>query len=527
MLVDEAKIFVKAGNGGNGSASFRREKYAPMGGPDGGDGGRGGDVILRVVDNLTSLLPFQYVNHYEAGNGNPGTSGRSYGKSGHHEIIKVPKGTVVFLDETGEQIADLVETGEEFVIARGGKGGLGNVHFKSSTRQAPRIAELGEPGESRWLRLELRLIADVGLVGLPNAGKSTLLASSTRAKPKIADYPFTTLAPNLGVVEVGGKGGQAFVMADIPGLIEGAAEGAGLGREFLRHVRRTKVLIHVLDAAGGLEGRDPLEDFRTINDELFSFDPAMREKPMVVALNKTDLLEARENLPRLHEVLHGEGFQTYDISAATGEGLPELFNAVAAILHEIQRVEAEERKREAERPKRRVYTIGNIDERAWEVERTSAHHWVVTGVGIERFAKMTNFDQWESANRFQRVLDRAGIFRELARQGIQDGDIVHIADFEMEWGDREEQSTLPQDNRRPSAIRRSLDRRDSGPAGDEIDLALADDAGIGGDEGEEALLIDLDALGDDEDAEDEDADIATDEDDDLVVVVTDEDEDGR
>ncbi|MGN6485931.1 MAG: GTPase ObgE [Thermomicrobiales bacterium] len=526
MLVDEAKIFVKAGNGGNGSASFRREKYAPMGGPDGGDGGRGGDVVLRVVDNLSSLLPFQYVNHYEAGNGNPGTSGRSYGKSGHHEIIKVPKGTVVFLDETGEQIADLLEAGEEFVVARGGKGGLGNVHFKSSTRQAPRIAELGEPGEQRWLRLELRLIADVGLVGLPNAGKSTLLASSTRARPKIADYPFTTLQPNLGVVEIGGKGGQAFVMADIPGLIEGAAGGAGLGHEFLRHVRRTKVLIHVLDAAGGLEGRDPLEDFRTINDELFSFDPTMRDKPMYVALNKTDLLEARENLPRLHEVLHGEGFQTFDISAATGDGLPDLFKAVAATLHEIQLAEAEARKREAERPKRRVYTIGNIDERAWEVEQTSAHHWVVTGVGIERFAKMTNFDQWESANRFQRVLERAGIFRELKRQGIKDGDIVHIAEFEMEWGDREEPSTLPQDNRRPSAIRRSLGKQEARDEAEEIDLDY--EPGLEDADDEDALLFDLDALADEDDEiEDEDADFLTDDDDELVVVVAEQDEDGR
>lgn len=499
MLVDEAKIFVKAGDGGNGSASFRREKYAPMGGPDGGDGGKGGDVVLRVVNNLTSLLPFQYVNRYEAGNGNPGTSRRSYGKSGHHEIIKVPKGTVVFLDETGEQIADLLEAGEEFVVARGGKGGLGNVHFKSSTRQAPRIAELGEPGEQRWLRLELRLIADVGLVGLPNAGKSTLLASSTRAKPKIADYPFTTLQPNLGVVEVGGKGGQAFVMADIPGLIEGAAEGAGLGHEFLRHVRRTKVLIHVLDASGGLEGRDPLQDFRTINDELFSFDPKMREKPMVVALNKTDLLEARENLPRLHEVLHSEGFQTFDISAATGEGLGDLYNDVAAKLHEIQLVEAEERRKAAERPKRRVYTIGNIDERAWEIERTSAHHWVVTGVGIERFAKMTNFDQWESANRFQRVLDRAGIFRELKRQGIQDGDIVHIATFEMEWGDREEERSLPQDNRRPSAIARSQADQAVEDEAEEIDLAYDDDF-EDADDLDAVLAFDLD----DDDPDDED-----------------------
>ena len=459
MLVDKARIFVKAGNGGNGSTSFRREKYAPMGGPDGGDGGRGGDVILQVVSNLNSLLPFQYVQHYEARNGENGRGNRMFGKSGATVTVKVPRGTVVFLEETGEQIADLVETGEELVIARGGKGGLGNVHFKSSTRQAPRIAELGEPGESRWLELELRLIADVGLVGLPNAGKSTLLASATRAKPKIADYPFTTLSPNLGVVEIGGKGGQAYVMADIPGLIEGAAEGAGLGHEFLRHVRRTKVLVHVVDASGGLEGRDPLEDFRTINDELFSFDESMREKPMFVALNKVDLVEARDNLPTLHETLEAEGFRIYDISAATGEGTVELLNAVGAELREIEILEEEQRKREAARPKRRVYTIGNIDERAWEISRSSEHHWVVTGVGIERFTKMTNFDVWDSAERYQRVLDRAGIYKELSRLGVQDGDTVHIADFEMTWGDQDDDEPKSYDQRRPSAVRRSLERR--------------------------------------------------------------------
>ncbi len=455
MLVDKARIFVKAGNGGNGASSFRREKYAPMGGPDGGDGGRGGDVIFRVVDNLNSLLPFQYVPHYEAENGDGGGGSKMHGKSGAPEIIRVPQGTIIFLEDTGEQIADMLDPGEEFVIARGGKGGLGNVHFKSSTRQAPRIAELGEPGDQYWLRLELRLIADVGLVGLPNAGKSTFLASSTRAKPKIADYPFTTLSPNLGVVEIGGRGGKTFVMADIPGLIEGAAEGAGLGHEFLRHVRRTKVLIHMLDASGGLEGRDPLDDFRTINNELYSFDEAMREKPMIVALNKVDLFEARQNLPRLKETLLAEGFRFFEISAATGEGIPDILNTVAADLHEILLLEEEARKKALERPTRRVYTIGNINDRAWDIDRSSPHHWVISGIGIERFAKMTNFDQWQSADRFQRVLDRAGILKELRRQGIQDEDTVHVADFEMVWGDQYADEPKSYDLRRPSAVRRS------------------------------------------------------------------------
>lgn len=439
MLVDEARIFVQAGNGGNGSSSFRREKYVPKGGPDGGDGGRGGDVILRVADNLNSLLPFQYVQHYRADDGVAGGDRQRHGKKGASKVINVPAGTMVYLEEADEPIADLTEPDEEFVIASGGKGGLGNVHFKSSTRQAPRIAELGEPGEARWLRFELRLIADVGLVGLPNAGKSTLLAAATRARPKIADYPFTTLSPNLGVVAIGGPGGQQFVIADIPGLIEGAAGGAGLGHEFLRHVRRTKVLVHVLDASGGLEGRDPLADYRTINAELAAFDDDMPAKPMLVALNKVDLVEARDNLQQLNAVLAGEGRQVFEISAATGEGVPALLNAVGAELREVAEREAEERKLHAERPKRRVYTIGNVDARAWDVMRLGEDAFQVNGVGIERFTLMTNFDQWEAAERYQRVLDRSGISAELRRQGIQTGDTVQIATHELVWGEQDDE----------------------------------------------------------------------------------------
>jgi len=438
VLVDQARIYVKAGNGGNGAASFRREKFVPKGGPDGGDGGRGGDVILQVVSNLNSLLPFQYVQHYDAEHGVGGSGQQKHGKNGKSKVVKVPPGTVVFLDEPRELIADLTEPGEELVIARGGKGGLGNVHFKTSTRQAPRIAELGEPGEERWLRLELRLIADVGLVGLPNAGKSTFLASATRAKPKIADYPFTTLSPNLGVVEIGGRAGQTYVMADIPGLIEGAADGAGLGHEFLRHVRRTKVLVHVLDAAGGLEGRDPLADFRTINAELEAFDESMESKPMLVALNKVDLVEARDNLPLLKETLSGEGYKLFEISAATGEGTADLLNEIGATLREFAREEAEQKKLDEETPTRRIYTIGNIDERSWDVIHTTEGTFEVRGVGIERFTHMTNFDQWEAAERYQRVLDRSGISAELDRQGIQQGDTVKIANHELAWGDQDE-----------------------------------------------------------------------------------------
>ncbi|HEV2127398.1 MAG TPA: GTPase ObgE [Thermomicrobiales bacterium] len=443
MLVDTARIHVKAGNGGNGSASFRREKYVPKGGPDGGDGGKGGDVLLRVVPNLNTLLPFQYVHLYKAENGGDGAGRNRNGRKGKDTIVKVPPGTVVFLEEAGEQIADLTEPGEELVVARGGKGGLGNVHFKSSTRRAPRVAELGEPGEERRLRLELRLIADVGLVGLPNAGKSTLLSTVTKAKPKVADYPFTTLQPNLGVVEIGGAGGQTFVMADIPGLIEGAAGGAGLGHEFLRHVQRTKVLIHVLDASGGLEGRYPIEDFQTIMEEIETFDPEMGEKPMFVALNKIDLQESRDNVDRLRSWLIEQGYERiYEISAATGEGTDPLVQDVAAQLREILEREAEQKRSAEEQPKRRVYTLGDVDERAWDVERLSKHHFRVLGVGIERFTRMTNFDVPDSVDRFQRVLEGSGIQAELERQGVQEGDTVHIADFEMPWGEQDEEGNV-------------------------------------------------------------------------------------
>ncbi|MCC6314995.1 MAG: GTPase ObgE [Thermomicrobiales bacterium] len=434
MLIDRARIYVKAGDGGNGSASFRREKYVPKGGPDGGDGGRGGNVRLLAQANLTSLLAFQFNQRFTAGAGGQGLSQLRHGKNGEMLTIGVPVGTVVWDDETDELLADLTEPDMTTIVARGGRGGLGNVHFKSSTRQAPRIAELGEPGQERWLRMELRLIADVGLVGLPNAGKSTLLAAASAARPKVADYPFTTLQPYLGVVEIGGPGGQTFVMADIPGLIEGAAEGAGLGHEFLRHVSRTKVLIHVLDASGGLEGRDPLADFRIINDELAAYDEAMAEKPMLVALNKIDLPEARERLPRLRRALEAEGREVFTISGVTGEGVPTLLRAAAEELRAVVEREAEE----AAAEERKVYTLPEVDERRWEVTQISQHHFAVTGIGIERFTRMTNFDNEEGAERFQRRLESTGINAELTRQGILPGDVVHIAGQELVWGEEHE-----------------------------------------------------------------------------------------
>ncbi|HEY8446817.1 MAG TPA: GTPase ObgE [Thermomicrobiales bacterium] len=455
MLIDRARIYVKAGDGGAGSTSFRREKYVPKGGPDGGDGGRGGDVVLRVKPNITSLIAFQFNQHFRAENGRPGRGRKMTGRSGRTLFIDVPPGTVVYDDETGEVIADLTEPGQKAVVARGGRGGLGNAHFATSTRQAPRIAELGEPGEERTLRLELRLIADVGLVGLPNAGKSTLLASVTRARPKIADYPFTTLEPNLGVVEIGGRGGQTFVLADVPGLIEGAAAGAGLGHEFLRHVTRTKVLIHVIDASGGLEGRDPLQDYETIMAELEAYDSEFLKRPMVVALNKLDIPEAQANLPRLRAELERRGHRVFEISAATGQGLDALMNAVAEILREIEEQEAAKPKE----PPRRVYTLETTDERQWTIEDVAPHHFRVRGAAIERLTKMTNWELDDAVDRFQRVLEASGISAELERRGIEPGDTVEIAGQEMTWGELDEIEE-PVRRRRTAAERKAGIRLD-------------------------------------------------------------------
>jgi GTPase len=450
VLIDRARIWVKAGDGGNGSASFRREKYVPRGGPDGGDGGHGGTVYLRARSNLNSLLPFQFTTRFKAEPGGPGRSQQRHGKNGKDLFVDVPVGTVVWDDESGEILADLTEDDERTAVARGGRGGLGNVHFKTSTRQAPWLAELGEPGEERSLRLELRMIADVGLVGLPNAGKSTLLAASSAARPKIADYPFTTLEPILGVVQVGGVDGQIFVMADIPGLIGGAAQGVGLGLEFLRHVRRTKVLVHVLDASGGLEGRDPLQDFETVNAELNSYEEDLLAKPMIVALNKTDIPEARQRVESLTTELQSRDYTVYPISAVTGDGVPELLQAVAALLREVQQQEIE-----TEKPQdRRRYTLENVDERAWSADRLSRHHFVVTGIGIERFTRMTDFSREEAVERFQRLLESSGISDELGRLGIEPGDVVHIANIELVWGDQEDLQPV-ESNRRGKGTRRT------------------------------------------------------------------------
>lgn len=432
-FVDYVTITVRSGKGGPGSVAFRREKFVPKGGPAGGDGGRGGSVILEADSNLYTLLDLRYNRHHFAPNGEPGSGSNKSGKDGNDIVLRVPPGTVARDTDTDEVIGELMNEGDRLVLVQGGRGGKGNSFFKSATRQTPRFAQEGESGEERNVTLELKLLADVGLVGFPNAGKSTLVASLSAARPKIADYPFTTLEPNLGAVEIGGRGGQAFVMADIPGLIEGAASGAGLGHEFLRHITRTRVLIHVLDASGGLEGRDPLEDFQTINAELELFDPDLREKAMLVALNKVDLVEARDNLPRLRGTLEEAGFTVYPVSAATGEGVQRLLEDVAAALREVYERDTAQK---AEKPQeRRRYTLAQQDERAWQVTRRSAHHFDVTGIGIERFTKMTDFANDEAVDRFQRVLSTSGISEELERIGISEGDTVHLAGREFAWGD--------------------------------------------------------------------------------------------
>jgi GTP-binding protein len=499
VLIDRARIHVRAGDGGNGSMSFRREKFAPKGGPDGGDGGRGGDVVLKVAPNITSLIEFQYNQKFAARSGEQGLGRQMTGKSAPKLVIKVPPGTVVWDDDTNEVIADLTEEGETFRVARGGRGGLGNVHFKTSVRQTPRIAELGEPGEERSLRLELRLIADVGLVGLPNAGKSTLLAASTRATPKIADYPFTTLEPNLGVVQIGGRSGPTFVMADIPGLIEGAAEGTGLGHDFLRHISRTAVLIHVLDASGGLEGRDPMVDFETINNELRSYDIELAKRPMLVALNKSDLTEAQERIPELERLIQAQGLRTFRISAATGQGVPALLEATDVMVREAREAAVQEQKPQ----ERRRYTLDEADERAFKIERAEDNIFTVTGVAIERLTRMTNFDQMDSVERYQRVLDRSGISDELEKQGVEPGDTVIIAGHELTWGEEFELPELP--NRRTAKERRY------GPESARDDL-----------EGERVEFFDLDD--EDYDPEDEDEDLGEEDFDEDDFELVDEEE---
>ncbi len=426
-LIDQAKISVKAGDGGDGLATFRREKFVPRGGPSGGDGGRGGSVYLEVDPALNTLLKFQYESKFAAERGNNGGSGRKTGRSGKDLVIGVPPGTLVRAQIDGETYeVDLVAPGQQLLAARGGKGGLGNVHFATSVHQAPRIAELGQPGEELELELELKLIADVGLVGYPNAGKSTLLSAVSAARPKIAAYPFTTLVPNLGVVEIGT---QTFVVADIPGLIEGAHAGVGLGHDFLRHVERTRVLIHVIDAAG-TEGRDPLDDFRQINEELSLYQPQLAERPQVVALNKLDLPDGQENAERLRKALPVAKDMVFGISAATGDGVQPLMQRVAQILRELPNP-ATQIPRSDEVLQ---WPVPQTDPNAFTVSREGTG-FRVRGQKIEKLVSMLNFAQPESIDRLQRNLEATGIAEALRAAGIEEGDTVYIEKAELEWSE--------------------------------------------------------------------------------------------
>ena len=423
MFLDRVKIWVRAGDGGAGAATFRKEAHVPRGGPDGGDGGRGGSVYLRVDAGQTTLRDFQYKHHFKATPGGPGARARRHGKAGDDLILDVPPGTAVVDDESGGLLADLVATGQQAMVARGGRGGLGNTHFKTSTHQAPKHAQKGEPGEEHWLRLELRLIADIGLVGLPNAGKSTLLAAVTAAQPKIADYPFTTLEPNLGVMELGEDDERRPTIADVPGLIEGASSGAGLGHAFLRHVERTRVLVHVVDGSS----KDPEWDHDVIREELLAHDPALLDKPMLVALNKVDLRAAADAWPAFAAARRAEGRDAIAIAAATGEGLDTFRTRVADLLPSAEELKAP--------PEPAGVVVHHIDSMVdgFVVERDRDGAFRVRGKRIERIAAQTNFDVDESAERFQRDLERMGIDAELRRAGVTPGDLVRIGASELEW----------------------------------------------------------------------------------------------
>jgi GTPase len=423
MFLDQVKIWVRAGDGGNGAATFRQEAHVPRGGPDGGDGGRGGSVQVRVDAGQTTLRDFRHRHHFKATPGGRGSRARRHGKAGGDLVLDVPPGTAVFDDATGELLADLVATGQTAMIARGGRGGLGNTHFKTSTHQAPMHAQNGEPGEERWLRLELRLIADIGLVGLPNAGKSTLLAVLTAATPKIADYPFTTLEPNLGVMDLGDGADRRPTIADVPGLIEGASEGAGLGHAFLRHIERTRVLIHVVDGAA----RNVAWDYGVIRDELEAHDPALLAKPIVVAFNKIDLPAATEAWPAFKRARERDGLPVVAIAAATGAGIDELRTAIAELLPSGEEL--------AELPAPTgvvVHRIAGAPD-AFSVELDGDGAFRLRGRRIELLAAQTNFEIDESAERFQRELQRTGIDAELRRAGIAPGDVVRIGPIELEW----------------------------------------------------------------------------------------------
>ncbi|MCR2044994.1 GTPase ObgE [Anaerosalibacter massiliensis] len=421
MFVDIAKIRLKAGKGGDGAVAFRREKFEPSGGPYGGDGGDGGSIIVEVDEGLKTLMDFKYKRIYKADNGENGRTKKQYGKAGKDLVLKVPPGTIIKDSETGGVIIDFKDKDEKFVIAKGGRGGKGNAKFATSTRQAPKFAESGERGEEKEVIFELKLLADVGLVGFPNVGKSTLLSIMSAAKPKIANYHFTTLKPNLGVVRVGE--GKSFVMADIPGLIEGAHEGAGLGHEFLRHIERTRLIVHVIDASG-IEGRNPLKDFYKINEELKNYNPKLAEKPQIIVANKKDIESWSEGYKILEEGLAKKGYKIFPISAATKDGIDML---KYGIWEELSKLEADYETFDD------PVEFKRIEEKEDIVVKLEDGKFIVEGDLIEKLVYSTNFDDLDSLRYFQNVLVKKGVVEELKNLGIEEEDTVYICGFEFEF----------------------------------------------------------------------------------------------
>ena len=424
QFIDKTKVIVKAGDGGHGKSAFRREKFVPKGGPAGGDGGRGGDIVFRVDQNMNTLLDFRYHRKFKAENGENGDIKNQYGKNAPPCIVQVPPGPTVRDEETGDLLADLTEVGQEAVIAKGGRGGRGNAKFANAANRAPTFAEFGEPGESRNLVLELKLLADVGLVGYPSVGKSSLVAACSAARPEIADYHFTTITPVLGVVKTDYE--KSFVMADIPGLIDGAADGVGLGHDFLRHVERTKLILHIVDASG-IEGRDPVDDFYKINKELKKYSEKIARRTQILVANKIDLPEAAENLPRLEALAAKEGLKFFAISAAAHTGLRELISYVGTWLDNyVEEPEATEEETVYDEDAAR-------DAEKVTVTRNDAGDFIVSGKALEKLVAMTNFNNDEAVRRFQYIWRIKGIDEKLKERGIREGQTVHIGEMEFEW----------------------------------------------------------------------------------------------
>ena len=428
MFIDKANIFIKSGDGGNGAITFRREKYVPLGGPDGGDGGKGGSIIFQVDTGITTLLDFKYKKRFIAEPGEKGGGSKCYGKDGQDLFIKVPMGTIIRENETNKIIADLSHRGQELVVLRGGKGGKGNVKFATATKQAPHYAEPGMPGDELNISLELKLLADVGLLGFPNVGKSTLLSMTTKAKPKIANYHFTTIKPNLGVVAVDGI--EPFVMADIPGIIEGASEGIGLGIQFLRHIERTRILVHIVDISG-VEGREPFDDFVKINEELKKYSVKLWDRPQIVVANKTDILYDESIFEDFKKKVQELGFEkVFKMSAATNEGVDAVMKEAARMLKEIPVTELEIAEDEMYIPEEKRFTYSiNVQKNVKE----GYNVYIIDGTFVDRILNAVNVNDADSLRYFHKVLRNKGIFDELREMGIKDGDMVRLNDFEFEY----------------------------------------------------------------------------------------------